>query len=267
MLPPNLTFGPVTVRTYTFLLALAILVSAGIAIRRWRSSQPAAMVLDVYLGGLVGGVIVARLIHVLLNWNYFAYNLPEAIQIAAGGLDWRGAALGALVGMMLVARWQQMTLSPPLDALTTGIPLIAFAGWWGCWSASCAYGAEVATLADYPALLVWEGPDVFGIYAPRFNPQLAGMIGSALLFLIGSALVWRHWLYRVRVWIILMLLGAMMFALGFMRGDYALTLGALRLDQWLDLGMIVFAIGMTIRQLTIRTPRQRQSVPASLYLQ
>ena len=40
--------------------------------------------------------------------------------------------------------------------------------------ANCAYGVEVLTLADYPAWLVTESPDVYGTIAPRLNLPMLG---------------------------------------------------------------------------------------------
>jgi phosphatidylglycerol---prolipoprotein diacylglyceryl transferase len=239
MMPDSfLTLGPLSVRLYTLVLALAVLISASVGVRHVRQQGPVGPVVDVYLGGLIGGMVIGRLVHVLLNWNYFAYNLNETFQLAAGGLDWHGAVIGGLIGLMIVARWRQVELSLLHDSLTIALPLLALAGWFGCWSAACGYGAEVTNMADYPALLVWEAPDVFGIYAPRFNTQVLGILVVAVILGIAMVLIWRDWLRHVRFWLVLVLLSAVMFGLGFLRGDYALFAGGLRLDQWLDLFMI-----------------------------
>ena len=59
--------------------------------------------IDAGLGACLGGVIGARIVHVLLNWAYFADNLSEALHPNAGGLDWHGAVIGGLIGLALVA--------------------------------------------------------------------------------------------------------------------------------------------------------------------
>src|SRR5690242_17844029 len=76
---PNLytTIGPWTFPTFNLFLALAILVSAGVGLRRvWKDYPPrhegegqgvrVGAVADVYLGALVGAIVGARLFHVLL---------------------------------------------------------------------------------------------------------------------------------------------------------------------------------------------------------
>jgi phosphatidylglycerol:prolipoprotein diacylglycerol transferase len=255
MLPTTLTIGFWTVRLYTLVLALAVVVSAGVGVARSRGSGRVGAVVDVYIGGLIGAVILARLVHVLINWDYFVDNLSEAPQISAGGLDWHGAVIGGLIGMMLVARAEPLVqlgqrfaltrrrvdLAMLHDSWTLALPLIALAGWFGCLSELCGYGAEVPSLADYPSFLVWEAQDIFGIEAPRFNTQLLGLLLGAFLLGVALVLLWRGWLRERRFWLVLVLLSAGMFAIGFLRGDHALHLFGLRLDQWLDIGMLLLS--------------------------
>ena len=90
------TIGPWTFQTFNLFLTLAVLVSAGVGLRR--AAYP-GMVADAYLGALVGAIIGARLFYVLLNWDYFAENLNEASMVSLGGLDWHGGVLGRLIGL------------------------------------------------------------------------------------------------------------------------------------------------------------------------
>ena len=62
---------------------------------------------DVLIGGLVGGIIIARAEHVLLNLAHFSFHRHEILQIQAGGLDWHGALVGAALGMALVLFWRK----------------------------------------------------------------------------------------------------------------------------------------------------------------
>ena len=243
MLDSTLTFGPVTVQTMTLLLALAIAATAGSALRR---SERRGALADVMLGGLAGAVLLSRALHVLLNWAYFAYNTDEITRLHAGGLDWHGALVGALLGMVLAGRWRRVSVTALLDTLSPGLPLLALAAWGGCWAANCAYGAEVATLTAYPDPMAWEGPDIFGIYAPRFHTQLLGAGVATGLLLLAGLLAWRGWLRGRRFWLLLALLAASMFVLGFLRGDYAVAARGLRLDQWLDALVAALAGTLTV---------------------
>jgi phosphatidylglycerol---prolipoprotein diacylglyceryl transferase len=252
------TIGPWTFPTFNLVLTLAVLVSAGIGLRR--AARP-GMVADVYLGALIGAMVGARLFHVLLNWDYFGENLHEAAIISLGGLDWHGAVLGGMVGLYGVwrlRRWidrrRGLSATNPyrytdlLDSLTPALPLIGLAGWWGCLAASCGYGAEVDNLSNYPPFVAAETADVFGIAAPRYNTQLFGVILSFAVLVLVGILFWRNVLRYRRFWLILALLSLGMFVIGFYRGDHATMVAGLRADQVLDVIMMAVSIGAISRQ-------------------
>jgi phosphatidylglycerol:prolipoprotein diacylglycerol transferase len=226
-------------------------------------------VANIYLIALLGAVAGARLFHVLLNWNYFADALNEITMISLGGLDWHGAVLGGIVGLLLVLKIQNfvgtrraLSLHIPsapeipsfhalLDALTPALPLVGLAGWWGCLAASCGYGTQVDNLSHYPAFAVAETADVYGIVVPRYNTQNFGLILSAVVLLVVALLFWRGWLRYRRFWLTLFALSVGMFVIGFFRGDHALIFAGLRADQLLDL---LFAAGAVIALVFTRPP-------------
>jgi prolipoprotein diacylglyceryltransferase len=246
MFSATLQIGSTTLSTYTTLVALALFISAGFALYRTVPDQRLS-VLDVLIGGLIAGVILARIEHVLLNWNYFAYNTAEIPQVYQGGLDWHGAVIGAGIGMGLIARWRKIALTPVLDSLTLLIPLLSLAVWWGCWGVSCRYGMEVTTLADYPSWMVWEGRDIFGIYAPRFHTQLIGMLSSGALLAVTLVLFWRKWLVYRRFWLLMTGVACIIFFISFLQGDYSIQVYQLRLTQYFDGIFILFTLIVGLR--------------------
>jgi phosphatidylglycerol:prolipoprotein diacylglycerol transferase len=231
------------VPVFSLALALGIALSVGIGARQTRLKL--GVVVDVGLGALVGALVGARIFHVLLDWAYFADNLSEAARLTAGGLDWHGAVIGGLLGLAVVARWRRLSVRDLLDALAPVLPLLALAGWLGCWGAVCGYGVEVDTLANYATGVAGETRDVYGIVAPRYNTQVFGMaLGLALLGL-SAVLARQGWLRGRRFWLLLALLSVGMFVIGFYRGDYAVVAG-IRTDQWLDAGFVVWGIVLLV---------------------
>jgi phosphatidylglycerol:prolipoprotein diacylglycerol transferase len=110
---PNTTLGPVTLPTFTLLLALA--AAAAAAISFYRAPVRAGAAADCGLAALAGAAVGGRLLHVLLNAGYFAGAPAEALRLSAGGLDWHGALLGGLVGLRLMARWRGVDSAALLD--------------------------------------------------------------------------------------------------------------------------------------------------------
>jgi hypothetical protein len=72
--------------------------------------------------------------------------------------------------------------------------LLALAGWWGCAASNCAYGAELNSLVDAPALLVGELRDVYGIPAPRYRTQSFGIVLALAGLALATLLIYRGWL-------------------------------------------------------------------------
>lgn len=240
----TIAFRFFSVPIYSLALTVGIILSIGIGIRR--SRLRVGTVIDLSLGAGVGSVIGARIAHVLLNWPYFADNLNEALHPSAGGLDWHGAVIGGLIGLALVAAVRRLKLRDLLDTLSPALPLLALAGWFGCWAAVCGYGAEVSTLAYYPAFAVAETRDVYGIVAPCYNTQLFGMALAFVVLIVSFALIRLGWLKYRRFWGLLALLSAGMFVIGFFRGDYALDIAGLRADQVLDVVFFLWGLGLSL---------------------
>lgn len=261
-MPGQFTLGPLTLRTYVALLGLAVAIGlAALWIRAARfgpTARPGHRV-DVGLGGLLGGVIGARLVHVLLNWAYFRTHVGEAFRVGAGGLDWHGAVVGGLIGLALAARWRAIPLREVTDGLALVWPLGVMAGWAGCLAAVCGVGAEVWTLADFPAWMVSELPDRYGAVVPRYNAQGFGVVlgGVLLLLMAGVALSGR--LRGQRLWLALALTGVGMFVIGFVRGDgLAGPLPNLTWDQTLDLGIIALSVVLSVGMALSADDRSRQ---------
>lgn len=247
MFEPQTLLGPWTFTTYSLALTLGILLAGALLV------VPAPRMalgrrMDAALLALALGLIGARLLHVALHWNYFFNRLDEALRIEAGGLDGRGAILGAVLGLAWGARWSGLTLRPLLDRAALALPLLALAGWWACGAAACAYGQEVATRADYPAWLTWEARDIYGLIAPRFAVQPLGMalagalLGLMLLLSVAGLLRGR------RFWLALLLHALFSFALGFLRADDVLFFAGLRAEQALDLWLAGLALFGLLRR-------------------
>ena len=95
---------------YSLALVTGIVLSIGIGLRR--AALRPSTVLDAGLGACLGGVIGARIGHVLLNWAYFADNLERSAAPERGrpGLARRadrradGAGAGRVVATSEAAR-------------------------------------------------------------------------------------------------------------------------------------------------------------------
>lgn len=239
MLDPVLYFGAFRLPVYSLALMLAALaVFAG---GLYRSPYRFTQVIDVALAAVAVGLVGARLEYVALTWEYFAAHPDEILRLELGGLGWHGAVLGAYAGMTGAARWRGLDRCELLSRFAWVLPLFAFAGWIGCAAAGCGYGREVDTLANYPEWLVWETRDVYGILAPRYATARFGMALAVIVVLAGTMARGER-----RFWVLLALLSAGMFGIGFLRADAAPLIAGLRADQVLDAVFLVCGVYRTL---------------------
>lgn len=246
MLPEYTPISGFTLLTYTLILTIGLLCSGIWLLWTTRRVALFSARVDVLLCALIGAVLLGRVVHIALHWAHFSLHMGEIWRFNAGGLDWHGAALGAGIGLWLGAGWRGVSWAAFAPALLLAIPLLTSAAWLGCESIGCAYGAEVNTLAGLPQWLATEARDRVAVYAPRYNTHALGVMLGVSLLLMAALLLWRDWLQSVRLPLLIALLAAGMFALGFLRGDYAVYAAGLRLDQWLDLSTIAVCAGMIV---------------------
>lgn len=235
--------GPIPLRTYTLLIDLGLLIGLGILAWRGRAVEGRAVGwVDVGIGGIVGGVIGARALHVALNWGYFHTNPVEIVQLWAGGLEWHGALAGALLTGYEVARLRRVQISALTDALALAFPVGAALAWLGCLMSSCAYGQEVRSLADHSPLVVSELRDIYGALAPRYNTQVFGVAWSLLTLAMAALLAWRGALAGRRLWAALAFYSVGALLIAGLRADPMPMWAGLRADQWLDAGVILSCV-------------------------
>jgi prolipoprotein diacylglyceryltransferase len=100
-MPRDVSFLGITLNTYSLLISLAILLSAWLIVRAVRSTIAPSRMINLCLAMLAGGLIMARIEHIVLNWDYFTRQIPDLLQWVfpqrgEPGLGWHGAVIGAL---------------------------------------------------------------------------------------------------------------------------------------------------------------------------
>ena len=131
----TVSIGPIELNAYGIMIALGVIAGMWLLGRQLEEShlgtRDDASAIGVW--GVVGGVIGARIYHVVTDWSRFSDDLGSIPKIWQGGLGIPG---GLLVGIV-VGAWQANRRGVrPAVALTFGVPAIALAqsiGRWGNW--------------------------------------------------------------------------------------------------------------------------------------
>jgi len=191
MYPEILHWGPLHVRTYGLMLAIAFLVGTWLGVNeaRRKGLDPDHLV-TVVLATLIGGVLGARFLYVVEHLDEFQRQWGSVLAVWQGGLTlYGGVVLGTVAGLV-TARRLRMPVWPTADALAPSVALGTMFGRVGCFLNGCCYGR--------PTRMPWGvvyPPDSFpGL---EFGPQ---PLHPAQLYnaLFGLALFGTLWALRTR---------------------------------------------------------------------
>jgi phosphatidylglycerol:prolipoprotein diacylglycerol transferase len=157
--------GPVSLRWYGLLIALAVLVGLALATRlgKSRGIDP-ALIADLLPLLVLGSVIGARLYYVALEWRQYAANPSDALAIWRGGIAIHGALIGGVLTTVLYCRWRRLAFWPLLDVLVPAVALGQAIGRWGNFFNSEAFGL--------PTQLPWKLQIPAANRPPEFLEQL-----------------------------------------------------------------------------------------------
>jgi phosphatidylglycerol---prolipoprotein diacylglyceryl transferase len=160
-----------------------ILVATGIAlgtlvfyIRGPKRGIPGDTVLDILIISIPVGVVCARLYYVLFNWNYFAMDPIQILNIRGGGLAIHGGLLGGLLAAWFITRYKHIKFLDMTDAVVPGFALAQAIGRWGNYFNSEAHGGPT----DLPWGIMVDGVKVH----PTF------LYESIWCFLLFLFLIW-----------------------------------------------------------------------------
>lgn len=146
MHPILFQFKSLTIYTYGFFVALAMVVSFFLADRRARQMKlPQSMAADLLFLLFVSGVLGARLFYVLQHFSEYRGNLWLALSIQEGGLVWYGGFITASIAGFVYAGMRHWPVLRLYDFFAPLLPLAHGIGRIGCFFNGCCYGqSEVA---------------------------------------------------------------------------------------------------------------------------
>jgi phosphatidylglycerol:prolipoprotein diacylglycerol transferase len=241
MFPILLQIGPLAIRTYGAMVALAFLASlqvARIAAQARRIGE--AFLLDLVAILIVSGLIGARVLYVLLNLSYFRQHPWESVKVWEGGLVFYGGfVLAAIVGMIFT-RYRGYPLDDVADCLAPGLALGQGIGRWGCFFAGCCYGKPTSL----PWGVTFKDAASLAPLGVKLHPvQIYESIGAiSLSGLLWFLLVRRKQSHGEIFWLYMLLYGLLRFWMETLRGDdRGGYIGGLSPSQMIALAAIVVA--------------------------
>lgn len=237
---PTLDLFLIELPVYTALVMLGItggLFATYLYLRaRYRRAAVVTVFLDGALVVLWAGWLGARGYHVATHWEYYSIRPDEIGQLGLGGLAMRGALITGLIALTIYARVRGLHLARLADAGAIGLCLGQAIGWMG----ALAHGANYGVVSDSSIAL--DLPDIYGLYAWRFPLQHFEILLFAGLLIGLWTLAFRKPRAGLLAIIYLFVSSLANFLLGFQRGDDAVFVQGLRLDQWGDAFLVLIVL-------------------------
>ena len=236
--PVAFTIGPLSVRWYGIMIALAVLTLVLWVV--WQVRKGASLSYDtIFTAAVVGipfGIIVSRLLHVIDLWSYYSQNLGQIVGFS--GLTIYGAILGATLAIWIYSKVSKFRFGYLADLVAPAAILAQAIGRVGCLLNGCCYGRPTSL----PWGIVYTNPESLGpigvevhptqFYEIIFNLLVFGLLlklkgrfkpdGSLFLIYLGLYSLWR-------------------FGIGFLREGTPFLLG---LEQAQVIGLIILAIAI-----------------------
>jgi phosphatidylglycerol---prolipoprotein diacylglyceryl transferase len=215
--------GPIVVRWYGILMAVAIICGLLVTYRQARrEGLPADDIISVGQWSILAGLVGARIYEVAFNWSYYGQHPSKIVAVWEGGLAIHGGLIvGPLVGVLLAIRWKLPVLRG-LDVVAPGIVLGQAIGRWGNFFNEEAFGQ--------PTNLPWK----LYISLPNRPRGYAQFEYFHPTFLYES--LWDLLVFGLLVWVLRPLLrdrpGALFFAYVGLYSVGRFAIEALRLDSF-----------------------------------
>jgi prolipoprotein diacylglyceryl transferase len=244
----ELDLGPFQVHAYGLMLLLGIIAATWLTGRRWTGrwafwrDPRGDLVFRTAMWGVLGGIVGARLYHVITSWNTVDGEWWEPFAVWEGGLGiWGGIAVGTLVGAWVVHRAGESVFAF-MDAVAPGLLLAQAIGRWGNYFNQELYGKPTdlpwAVEIDFENRLSEYA--LFETYHPTFlYESLWCLLGVFVLILIGNRFAIRPpGLFCL--YVVWYCIGR--FGMELLRIDEAHEFLGLRLNAWVSIAVGVLAL-------------------------
>ncbi|MBM4463268.1 MAG: prolipoprotein diacylglyceryl transferase [Chloroflexi bacterium] len=177
--------GSSSIGWHGLLMLLGIVVATWLTVRlAVKNGIPAHFVYTTTFWIIAGGLIGARLVHVLDNLDFYGKEPGEVLAFWNGGLSWYGGLLGGLLAGVICARLSKVSLGRFADAAAPGVILGLAIGRIGCTINGDAYG----TPTSLPWGLVYTNPNA---QAPLFVAGHPAPVYEIIWDLIIFGVLWR----------------------------------------------------------------------------
>ncbi len=255
--PILISLGPFSLSWHGLFMAVAIVVGVWLPARLVaKAGLPVDRLYSLALWAVPGGIIGARLVHVIDYWSYYSANPGAILAFWQGGLALWGGILGGTLVAVIYARISGFPLARYADLAALGLILAQAIGRIG----DIINGEHISKATSLPWGVIYTHPN-----SPAYGlPPTHLAVGYELLmdlFIFG--ILWKL-RGRIRPDGSLFLLYLTLYSTGrlflsFLRLDSNTVFLSLNQPQWISL--LVLAVALPL--LLLQRISQRKLKPAS----
>jgi phosphatidylglycerol---prolipoprotein diacylglyceryl transferase len=157
--PTLIQIGPLLITWHGFFTAVGVLAGIWLAVKYGaRVGFSEDDIMSVALWGVIGGILGARLFHVIDQWGYYSQNPLAIIRINEGGLAIFGTVVGGPLAGAIYARRRGFSVSTLLDVGAIGLLMGMAIGRVG----DIINGEHHGTQASGPLSVSYTHPNTLG---------------------------------------------------------------------------------------------------------
>ncbi len=187
---PNLTAFSGFVLSWHGLFSFIAVATAVFLVGRWapmRGIDPD----DIYsiaIWAIIGGIIGARVVHVIDHWSFYQNSPGQIIAIWSGGIGLWGGILGGFVGGALYALWRKHPVGVIADLTAPAMLMVQTIGRLG----DIVNGEHCANAWDFALGFVWQNP-------ASDAARCANGVGVSVQPVIAYEMIWNM-LALILIW-------------------------------------------------------------------
>jgi phosphatidylglycerol:prolipoprotein diacylglycerol transferase len=200
----------------------------------------------------VGGLIGARLLFILEEWNHFLRS-PWDFILSGAGFSWYGGLIGGILAVSWWVRWHRIPWPKATDITAPAIALGYGVGRIGCFLAGDATWGKVTDvpwgMAFPNAVAGWVDPLTGVPYPPGVGvhpTQLYEVVQSLFVFSVLWILRKRLYPHGTIFWLYLALAGSMRFLVEFWRVNPVIAVGMTEY-QWISFMLVLLGSCLVYR--------------------
>lgn len=235
MYPVLIHIGSLNLYTYGLFIALGLMTAIWVSKKNAPGISPETIT-DIFFVIMISGLLGARLLYVLINFESYRNNFADIFKIWQGGLVFFGGFLAAVVATVVYLKVKKLNIWKTADIISPGIALGHAVGRIGCLFAGCCYGKE----CDLPIAIKFTHPESLAPIGIFLHPtQLYSVFSNLVLFVILLGLQKKKKFNGMVFLSYIMLYSLFRSVIEFFRGDF-------RGDFFFEFISLSQGIGLTV---------------------